>query len=149
MPAESHEIKHIDYALPAKKHPSMYLMHKYFARKPHNVVAEYMKHYSKNGEVVLDPFAGSGVTAIEALKYGRKAVAIDLDLIATFITRMTAIPVNLTELQHVYEEIKNDVRDQILRLYETRCEKCKTKTFATHIMFILLSLVSGMESQTR
>jgi len=135
MPAESHGIKHIDYALPARKHTSMYLMHKYFARKPHNVVAEYIKHYSKNDDIVLDPFAGSGVTAIEALKYGRKAIAIDLDPIAVFITRMTAIPVDLTTLERTYEEIRNDVKSQILNLYETRCEKCKTKTFATHIIW--------------
>lgn len=135
MPTDSHEIKHIDYALPAKKHPSMYLMHKYFARKPHNVVAEYIKHYSRNNEIILDPFVGSGVTAIEALKYGRKAVAIDLDPMAVFITRMTAIPVALTELEHSFEQIRTDVKDQILGLYETRCEKCGAKTFATHTIW--------------
>ncbi|MFQ6062383.1 MAG: DNA methyltransferase, partial [Methanosarcinales archaeon] len=33
-------------------------MHKYWARKPHNVVAEYIKKYSEEGEIVLDPFCG-------------------------------------------------------------------------------------------
>lgn len=87
------DIQHINYALVAKTHPPMYLMHKYWARKPHNVVSEYIKHYSKPGNIVLDPFAGSGVTAIEAIKLKRKAIAIDLDPMATFITRMTAMPI--------------------------------------------------------
>ena len=68
------KFEHINYNWPAKTHTSMYLMHKYWARKPANVVAEYIKHYSKEGETVLDPFAGSGVTAVEAIKLRRKGI---------------------------------------------------------------------------
>ena len=99
-------------------------MHKYWARKPHNVVAEYIEHYSKEGEIVLDPFVGSGVTAIEALKNGRKGIAIDIDPISTFITRMTLVPVDLKEITKAYEEIKEKSRRDIARLYETACPKC-------------------------
>jgi hypothetical protein len=33
-------MKNIDYALVAKGHSPMYVMHKFWARKPHNVVSE-------------------------------------------------------------------------------------------------------------
>ncbi len=47
------EVKeHIDYPIVAKTHPSMYLMHKYWARKPHNVVAKYIERYTEEGDVV-------------------------------------------------------------------------------------------------
>ena len=105
----------------------MYLMHKFWARKPHNVVAEYIKHYSKEGEIVLDPFVGSGVTAIEALKLGRKAIAIDLDPIATFITKMTLIPVDLDKFTKAFEHIKRNVKTEIESLYLTKCPKCGHK----------------------
>jgi DNA modification methylase len=72
------KVVHIDHAISPQAHTPMYLMHKFWARKPHNVVGEYIEHYSKKGDIVLDPFVGSGVTAIEALKRGRKAIAIDL-----------------------------------------------------------------------
>ena len=62
---------HINHALVPKTHPPMYLMHKYWARKPHNVVREYIEHYTKKGDIVLDPFCGSGVTVLEALKADR------------------------------------------------------------------------------
>jgi len=117
-------VSHIDYAISAKRHTPMYLMHKYWARKPHNVVAEYIRHYSKENEVVLDPFCGSGVTLIEALRYRRKAIAIDLDPIATFITKMTVIPVNLSEFKKSFDIIKNEIKQKVEMLYLTKCPKC-------------------------
>jgi 16S rRNA G966 N2-methylase RsmD len=102
-------------------------MHKYWARKPHNVVGEYIKHYSKKGEIILDPFAGSGVTAIEALKNGRKAIAIDLDPMSTFITRMTLVPIDLRAFKKAYEQIKGKTRTQILSLYRTKCPTCEKR----------------------
>jgi 16S rRNA G966 N2-methylase RsmD len=103
----------------------MYLMHKWWARKPHNVVAEYIKHYSKEGDIVLDPFVGSGVTAIEAIKIGRKAVAIDLDPIATFITRNTAIKVDVDKVTEIFKDISGTCKNQIEEMYKTNCRKCK------------------------
>lgn len=119
------KVVHIDHAISPQAHTPMYLMHKYWARKPHNVVGEYIEHYSKKGEIVLDPFVGSGVTAIEALKRGRKAIAIDLDPISTFITKMTLVPVDLKKVNKAYDEIKGNVRRKINQLYETSCPKCR------------------------
>lgn len=100
-------------------------MHKYWARKPHNVVAEYIKHYSKEGEIILDPFVGSGVTAIEAIRLGRKGIAMDLDPIATFITKNTIVPIDTQKILKVFEVIKRKLEKLVNDLYETRCPKCK------------------------
>src|SRR3990170_7908827 len=112
-------VAHIDHAISPQAHTPMYLMHKYWARKPHNVVGEYIEHYSKKGEIVLDPFVGSGVTAIEALKRGRKAIAIDLDPISIFITRMTVTPVDTDDLKKVFCKIETQIRKKIESLYQT------------------------------
>lgn len=120
-------ISHIDHALVPKPHPPMYLMHKFWARKPHNVVSEYIQHYSKKGDIVLDPFCGSGVTAIESLKLGRKTVAIDLNPLATFITRMTMIPISISEYEKTFKSIEERVREKIDDLYETSCPRCGRK----------------------
>lgn len=105
----------------------MYLMHKFWARKSPNVVAEYIKHYSQKGDVVLDPFAGSGVTAIEAIKLERKAVCLDYNPVMVFIARMTAIPIDLNSLKGEFERIENDVGKKISKYYETKCPKCNGK----------------------
>lgn len=118
------EKKQLNYALVAKTHTPMYLMHKYWARKPHNVVSEYIKFYSKGGDIVLDPFAGSGITAIEAIKAGRKAISIDLNPISAFMVRCTAMLIDLKKFEEAFREIERNVKDKVNELYETKCEKC-------------------------
>ncbi len=117
----SKEWEQINYPIIAKTHTPMYSMHKYWARKPHNVVAEYIDRYSNKGDIVLDPFSGSGVTAIEALRLGRKAIAIDLNPIANFITKCTIMSIDTEKFESAYKQIESKVGKEIEKLYETTC----------------------------
>jgi DNA modification methylase len=122
--------EHIDYAIIAQAHTPMYLIHKYWARKPHNVVSEYIRRYSKEGEIVLDPFGGSGVTAMEAIKAGRKAISIDLNPMSTFIIENTFSQVSPQEIEEEFRKIEIKLKDKINKLYETKCPKCGKKVTA-------------------
>ncbi|MCL2434709.1 MAG: type I restriction enzyme HsdR N-terminal domain-containing protein [Lentimicrobiaceae bacterium] len=55
--------------IPVKKRASKihFGVHGYFTKQSWNVVAEYIKNFSKPSDLILDPFGGSGVTAIEAI----------------------------------------------------------------------------------
>jgi 16S rRNA G966 N2-methylase RsmD len=66
----------------AKRH---YGVHPYFTRRPHNVVRKYILHYSREGQRVVDPFGGSGVTAVEAALENRIGIQNDINPLANFI----------------------------------------------------------------
>lgn len=66
----------------AKRH---YGVHPYFTRRPHNVVRKYILNYSQEQDVVLDPFGGSGVTAIEAFLENRRGIQNDINPLANFV----------------------------------------------------------------
>lgn len=47
--------------------------------KPVHLMAEYIGNSSQRGDVVLDPFMGSGTTGVAAVQLGRRFVGIELD----------------------------------------------------------------------
>ena len=61
----------IDHALP---NTPIYNMIRFWGRKPPNLVRKYIEHYTEEGEVVLDLFAGCGVVPVEALRPRRRAI---------------------------------------------------------------------------
>jgi DNA modification methylase len=121
---EKSEINHLNRQIPPLAHTPMYNWHKFWSRKTWNVVGEFIKAYSKENEVVLDPFSGSGVVAMEALKNGRRAIICDLLPIANEIARLTIKPVSETELFNAFKRVEVKVKDKILALYRTKCRKC-------------------------
>jgi len=119
----------------AKTYTGRYAMHRYWARKPYNIVANYINHFTKEGDIVLDPFCGSGVTAIEALILKRKAVAIDLDPVATFITKNTGAFVDMSELINAYRDLELKVKTNINSFYETQCPNCLDKAITQNTIW--------------
>ncbi len=89
----------------AKRH---FGVHGYFTKQTWNVVADYIKTYTKPGDVVLDPFGGSGVTAIEALMNDRNAISIDINPMAVFIVKALISHVKLDDLRDSFVRVKNE-----------------------------------------
>ena len=118
------QVVHLNHQISPLAHTSMYLWHKYWSRKTWNVVGEYIKTYCPEGGIVFDPFSGSGITAMEALKNGRRAIVCDLVPIATEITRLTIKPVNEIHLHEAFKRVEENVKTRIENLYLTRCRQC-------------------------
>lgn len=97
-------VKPIDKSIKAKGHTPQYRMHRYFARRPYNVFRGLISHYSKKGDIVLDCFCGGGVTVFEGAALERKVVGVDINPLATFITRMQMFNGDITALERLYEE---------------------------------------------
>src|SRR4051812_40035209 len=72
--------------------PARYKVHKYWGRKPANVVARHVEFFTRPGQLVVDPFAGSGVTLVEATRLGRRAQGFDLNPFAVRLTRAMLHP---------------------------------------------------------
>ncbi|MGJ0847324.1 DNA methyltransferase [Tissierella praeacuta] len=126
--------KIINRNIPAKSHPAHYLMHKYWGRKPHNVVNEYIQCFTKEGDTILDPFMGSGVTVIESVKLNRNVIGIDINPMSEFIVKNTISNVDLDVFSETYEEIIKEVYNQFSRLYYTHCPICNaTSTMQTGV----------------
>ena len=84
----------------AETHTPEYLLHKYWARKPHNVLATLIKSLLPNGGKLLDPCCGSGVSLRESAKLGIEATGIDINPIACLISSVLLDPPNPTDFEN-------------------------------------------------
>lgn len=101
--------------LAAKTHPSQYLLHKYWARKPYNVLSEIIKTVAEDKSItVLDPFCGSGVFINEASIQGHKCHAFDVNPVAYMLTKTTCKPPSA-------EKFKDEI-DQIIEGFKQVCD---------------------------
>lgn len=89
----------------AKRH---FGVHGYFTKQTWNVVAEYIKNFSQPNDLVLDPFGGSGVTAIEALMNDRQGIHLDLNPMSTFMVDSLVAPIKETDLIAAFNTIKTN-----------------------------------------
>lgn len=121
---DAYDVKAFTTPITTTKATAIYNMHTYWSKKPHDAIRQYVRHYTKPGDLVLDPFCGSGGTALAALMEGRKAVAIDRSPAATFITKNYCTPVDPAQLQAAFAELKRAVQAEMDWLYATRCDRC-------------------------
>ncbi len=85
-------------------------MHKYYARRPWNVFSEIILNYSSPGDIVLDPFCGGGTTVFESLKLRRKAVGVDVNSLATYITQMECRSADTESLRMAFSQVLDQTR---------------------------------------
>lgn len=134
-PFDSYNVPAFDKPIETTKATAIYNMHPDWSKKPHGAIRQYIRHYTKPGDLVLDPFCGSGGTALAALMEDRKAIAIDRSPAATFITKNYCTPVDSNALQAAFEELKRKVKPEIDRLYETRCDRCGGKVATAYTVY--------------
>ncbi|MEM2939846.1 MAG: DNA methyltransferase [Candidatus Bathyarchaeia archaeon] len=118
------ERKPISKVVQAKPHSPVYTMHKFWARRPYNVFAELINHYSEPGDIVLDPFCGGGVTVVESLRLRRKVVGVDINPLATYVTEMEVRPLNIDRFWREFEKIRKKLEPEFSELYKTVCPLC-------------------------
>lgn len=58
-----------------------------------------IKRYSKEGNIILDPFSGSGTTNIEALLTRRDSIGVDVDPFSRYLSKVKTTPLDEEELQ--------------------------------------------------
>ena len=74
-------------------------LHKYPAKFFPELPRWLIKRYSKEGNLIIDPFSGSATTNIEALLAKRHSVGIDVSPFSRFIAKVKATPLDESELE--------------------------------------------------
>lgn len=114
------QIEPIKSGIKAVQHEPEYTVHRYFARRPHNVINYLITHYAPDKpSLVFDPFGGGGTMLYESLICGHRAIACDTSDLAAFIIEQEALmpSANLDILSEFVDELMSELSDTFSFLY--------------------------------
>lgn len=80
----------------------------YFTRQSWDIVTLNIRNFTDEGDIVIDPFGGSGVTAIESMMNNRFGIHTDLNPLSVFMTKALSSQVDLGDLYDLGEEILSE-----------------------------------------
>lgn len=96
-----------------------YLAHSYHTKVPPEAIAPYIENFSRPGDVVLDPFCGSGMTGVAASALGRRSILNDLSPAAAHLSWNHTHACDPKQLELGFKALETRVSKEIARLYST------------------------------
>lgn len=112
----------------ASVHTPIYTMHKFWARRSWRVFRRIIEVFTRPGQIILDPFAGGGVTLVEGLILRRKVIAVDLNPLACFIMKHQVSPLDVRKYLEVVKLLRSKLEPLALQLYSIECPRCGSTT---------------------
>jgi DNA modification methylase len=113
------------------KYDPFYKFHPYPTKVPHRAISNYLKHYTQAGDIILDGFAGTGMTGLSAQSNNlsladesvfvgkRKVILSDLSPIASFISYNYNTPINREDFYKSSVQLIEKIKREIGWMYET------------------------------
>lgn len=110
------------------KHGSMYNVHPYHTKVPPEAIEPLVQHYTRPGDIILDPFCGTGmagvaVESINSLNRGqdpRSIILSDISPIAAFIAGNYTKPSVKSKFDSYLQAFLQKVSEETEALYKTR-----------------------------
>ena len=96
---------------------TMYLthsLHPYPAKFPPQLPHSILEKFGKPGNVVFDPFCGSGTTLVEARLLGFNAIGVDVNGLSTLLSKVKSTPLTLEEIDQAKSFISQVTENELL-----------------------------------
>lgn len=107
----------INNILSPQSYTGVYGFHKYWGKKPIESISYFIQEYTKKGDIILDPFLGSGFICEESLKKNRRFIGIDINPFSIEHTTFLLDLPNYKEYSDAINEIKKNIQEKINNSY--------------------------------
>lgn len=104
--------EHLDITSSKEEQTGTHGFHPYFASFNPQIPRKAMKWFTSEGDIVLDPFCGSGTTLVEAKLGNRNSIGIDVNPLACLITKVKTTAIRdkkLLECFNLLNRIKMNI----------------------------------------
>lgn len=119
----------------AGKNTYTYDAHTYHTKVPPQGILEFLRHYLPEGGLVLDPFAGSGMTGVAARVGGYDTILNDLSPAACFIAHCFTETIDTELLTAALATLLKDISPWRQDLYRTTCRECRRPVEANYFIW--------------
>ena len=125
MCRDLYEIKEEILKTCATNNNDLYKSHLYWSQKPFNICDILIRSFSEEGDVILDPFMGSGVTILQSIDNNskRKAIGVEINEVPIFIVETLLKNYDLEKLNKELKDLIKKVKE-LNKYYETKCSNC-------------------------
>ena len=102
----------------------VYMAHAHLTKVPVAAIVPFVEAFTEPGHVVLDPFAGSGMTGVASLVTGRRARLFDVSVLGRHIGVNYVSLVDAEELRERGEAVARQARERVGDVYGVVCATC-------------------------
>lgn len=102
----------------------VYMAHGYLTKVPVPAIVPFIEAYTSPGDVVVDPFAGSGMTGVAAAALGRRARLFDISVLGQHVGRNYVNLVDRDLLVKQAHEAVRATRERLPGVYDVTCSAC-------------------------
>lgn len=108
----------------AGKRSCLHSFHRYFGKLIPAIPAFAIKNFTREGDWVCDPFAGSGTTLVEAKLNNRNAFGFEINPISCFISKVKTTALDTDKLEELNELLLQDIQADNLPVGEEELPYC-------------------------
>lgn len=106
--------------VPGARNTVFYNAHSYHTKVPPEAITPFIEHFTRPGDVILDPFCGSGMTGVAALLAGRRALLSDISVAAAHLSFNHTHPCDPGDLAEAFDLMYRSLRPVFEDLYGVR-----------------------------
>jgi len=114
----------IPEVIEVKRTDPVYMAHAYLTKVPVPAITPFIEAFTSQGDVVLDPFAGSGMTGVAAAATSRRARLFDVSVLGRHIGTNYVNLVDADQLRKRASEAVLAAQERLGDVYSVQCRKC-------------------------
>jgi DNA modification methylase len=121
--------------LVGEKTSALYTFHPYWSKKDPGLIRKYVLHHTEPGELVLDPFSGTGTTGLATLLTGRTAILVDASPSAALLSYLCCLPGSSSDVDQALQRLLSAAGAEVDSLFATKCDRCDGDATTEYVIY--------------
>lgn len=123
--------RHLPSDIEVRRSDPVYMAHAYLTKVPVPAITPFIEAFTSPGDVVLDPFAGSGMTGVAAAIGYRRGRLFDVSVLGQHIGRGYLAQADANLVRETATKVVAQTYARLGLVYEAECSRCKQSATLT------------------